>query len=101
MPVPGFAYAEPEGNNDLSIPVGRHGKPTPSVRSAAGRRHWIGMSGLGYRRWLGLGAVIAGGPLLIGIFMAVFSARPRSLTQSDQKAIDRATHDNWGEEQVH
>jgi hypothetical protein len=48
-----------------------------------------------------LGAVIAGGPLLIGIFMAVFSARPRRLTQSDQKAIDRATHENRGEEQVH
>ena len=57
--------------------------------------------GLGYRRWLGLGAVIAGGPLLIGIFMAVFSARPRRLTQSEQKAIDRATHENRGEEQVH
>ena len=56
---------------------------------------------MGYRRWLGLGAVIAGGPLLIGIFMAVFSSRPRRLTQSEQKAIDRATHENWGEEQVH
>ena len=96
MPVPGFAYAEPEGNNDFPF--------RSAVTDSRGRRCGPPQGediGLGYRRWLGLGAVIAGGPFLIGIFMAVFSARPRRLTQSDQKAIDRATHENRGEEQVH
>jgi hypothetical protein len=45
--------------------------------------------------------VIIGGPLLIGIFMAVFGARRRRLTQNEQKAVDRATHENWGKERVH
>jgi len=45
--------------------------------------------------------VIIGGPLLIGIFMAVFGARRRRLTRSEQKAVDQATHENWGKERVH
>ncbi|MBL0403006.1 hypothetical protein JKG68_03400 [Microvirga aerilata] len=45
------------------------------------------------------GLVIIGGPLLIGIFMAVFSRR-RRLTQTEKKAADQAAHENWGKERI-
>lgn len=44
--------------------------------------------------------VIVGGPLLIGIFMAVFSSRRRRLSRTEQKAADQAAHENWGKERV-
>ncbi len=43
--------------------------------------------------------VIVGGPLLIGIFMAVFSRR-RRLTRNEQKVSDEVAHKNWGKEQI-
>ena len=43
--------------------------------------------------------VIVGGPLLIGIFMAVFSRR-RKLSQAERKASDQAAHENWGKERI-
>jgi len=43
--------------------------------------------------------VIIGGPLLIGIFMAVFSRR-RRLTQNERKVADQVAHENWGKERV-
>jgi hypothetical protein len=46
------------------------------------------------------GLVIIGGPLLLGIFMAVFNRR-RKLTRSEQKAVDQATRENWGKERIH
>jgi hypothetical protein len=45
--------------------------------------------------------VVVGGPLLIGIFMAVFSSRRRRLTRTEQKVADRAAHENWGKERIH
>jgi hypothetical protein len=45
--------------------------------------------------------VIIGGPVLIGIFMAVFSSRRRRLTQAQKKAADQAAHENWGKERIH
>jgi hypothetical protein len=47
------------------------------------------------------GLVIIGGPVLIGIFMAVFSSRRRRLTQAQKKAADQAAHENWGKERIH
>jgi hypothetical protein len=44
--------------------------------------------------------VIVGGPLLIGIFMAVFSSRRRRLSRTEQKIADQAAHENWGKERV-
>ncbi|HEV2563788.1 MAG TPA: hypothetical protein VGU19_01755 [Microvirga sp.] len=44
--------------------------------------------------------VIVGGPLLIGIFMAVFSSRRRRLSRTEQKISDQAAHENWGKERV-
>jgi len=43
--------------------------------------------------------VIIGGPLLIGIFMAVYSRR-RRLTRTEQKVSDEVAHKNWGKEQI-
>ncbi len=43
--------------------------------------------------------VIVGGPLLIGIFMAVFSRR-RRLTRNEKKLSDEVAHKNWGKEQI-
>jgi hypothetical protein len=45
--------------------------------------------------------VVVGGPLLIGIFMAVFSSRRRRLTRTEQKVADQAAHENWGKERIH
>ena len=47
------------------------------------------------------GLVIVGGPLLIGIFMAVASSRRRRLSRTEQKASDKVAHDNWGKERIH
>ncbi len=47
------------------------------------------------------GLVIIGGPLLIGIFMAVFSSRRRRLTRTEQKLSDQTAHENWGKERIH
>jgi hypothetical protein len=44
--------------------------------------------------------VIIGGPLLIGIFMAVASSRRRRLTRTEQKVSDDVAHKNWGKEQI-
>jgi hypothetical protein len=44
--------------------------------------------------------VIVGGPLLIGIFMAVFGSRRRRLSRTEQKISDQAAHENWGKERV-
>ena len=44
--------------------------------------------------------VIIGGPLLIGIFMAVASSRRRRLTRTEQKISDEVAHKNWGKEQI-
>lgn len=43
--------------------------------------------------------VIIGGPLLIGIFMAVFSRR-RKLNRTEQKLSDQVAHENWGKEEI-
>ena len=45
--------------------------------------------------------VIVGGPLLLGIFMWVFSSRRRRLTQNEQQISDEAAHENWGKERIH
>lgn len=47
------------------------------------------------------GLVIIGGPLLIGIFLLLFSGRRRRLNRTEQKAIDEATRENWGKERMH
>ncbi|WP_162820521.1 hypothetical protein [Microvirga calopogonii] len=44
--------------------------------------------------------VIIGGPLLIGIFMAVYSSRRRRLSRVEQEVSDRVAHENWGKEQI-
>jgi hypothetical protein len=44
--------------------------------------------------------VIVGGPLLIGIFMAVAGSRRRRLTRTEQKVSDEVAHKNWGKEQI-
>jgi cyanate permease len=44
--------------------------------------------------------VIVGGPLLLGIFMWVFSSRRRRLTQNEQQISDEAAHENWGKERI-
>jgi hypothetical protein len=44
--------------------------------------------------------VIIGGPLLIGIFMAVYSSRRRRLTRTEQKVSDQAANENWGKERI-
>ncbi|MBA1156549.1 hypothetical protein [Microvirga mediterraneensis] len=46
------------------------------------------------------GLVIIGGPLLIGIFMAVFGSRRRRLNRVEQEVSDRAAHENWGKERI-
>jgi hypothetical protein len=43
--------------------------------------------------------VIIGGPLLIGIFMAVYSRRRRP-TRTEQQVSDEVAHKNWGKEQI-
>ena len=44
--------------------------------------------------------VIVGGPLLLGIFMWVFSSRRRRLIQNEQQISDEAAHENWGKERI-
>jgi hypothetical protein len=44
--------------------------------------------------------VIIGGPLLIGIFMAVYSSRRRRLSRVEQEVSDQVAHENWGKEQI-
>jgi hypothetical protein len=44
--------------------------------------------------------VIIGGPVLIGLFMYMFSGRRNRLTQTEQKISDQGAHENWGKERV-
>ena len=44
--------------------------------------------------------VIVGGPLLMGIFMWVYSSRRRRLTPNEQRISDEAAHENWGKERI-
>ena len=45
--------------------------------------------------------VIIGGPLLLGIFMYMYSGRRNQLTPPEKKASDQAAHKNWGKEEIH
>lgn len=44
--------------------------------------------------------VIMGGPLLIGIFMFVFSGRRNRLNRVERDIADEAAHKNWGKERI-
>jgi len=43
--------------------------------------------------------IVIGGPLLIGIFMALFSRR-RRLTRAERQVSDQVAHENWGKERI-
>lgn len=45
--------------------------------------------------------VIIGGPLLMGIFMYIYSGRRNRLTRAEKKMSDQAAHENWGKERIH
>ena len=84
-----------ERNNELSFRLAPQGSLGRILRSSAGRRNmWDIADG-----WV-WALVIVGGPLLIGIFMAVFSSRRRRLSQTEQKISDQAAHENWGKERI-
>jgi len=95
MPEPGFAYVAVERNNEFAFRLALQGQPgrlwRPSARS---RMMWDIADG-----WV-WALVIIGGPLLIGIFMAVASSRRRRLTRTEQKISDEVAHKNWGKEQI-
>jgi hypothetical protein len=46
------------------------------------------------------GLVIIGGPLLLGIFMYIYSGRRKRLTPTEKKMSDQATRENWGKEEI-
>jgi hypothetical protein len=95
MPDCSFAYAAVARNNDLSFRLALKESLGRIRRSSAGRKFmWDIADG-----WV-WALVVIGGPLLIGIFMAVFSSRRRRLSQTEQKISDQAAHENWGKERV-
>ncbi|SCZ11024.1 hypothetical protein [Microvirga guangxiensis] len=47
------------------------------------------------------GLVIIGGPLLIGIFMAVFANRRNKLNRVEREISEQGAHKNWGKEEIH
>jgi hypothetical protein len=47
------------------------------------------------------GLVIIGGPLLMGIFLYIFSGRRNRLTPTEKKMSDQAARENWGKERIH
>jgi len=46
------------------------------------------------------GLVIVGGPILLGLFMYVFSARRNRLNRVEREISDQAAHENWGKERI-
>jgi hypothetical protein len=96
MPDRGFAYAGLRAEQRLAIPVSPSRKAWAAIRrSFAGSRNMFDIAD----GWV-WALVIVGGPLLIGIFMAVFSIRRRRLSQTERKISDQAAHENWGKERV-
>ncbi len=85
-----------ERNNDLPFLLALKESLGRIRRSFAGSRNMFDIAD----GWV-WGLVIIGGPLLIGIFMAVASSRRRRLSRTEQKVSDKVAHDNWGKERIH
>lgn len=47
------------------------------------------------------GLVIIGGPLLLGIFLYVFTSRRNRLNRVEREISEQGAHDNWGKERIH
>lgn len=44
--------------------------------------------------------MIIGGPLLLGLFMYVFSGRRNRLNRVEREVSEQGAHENWGKERI-
>ncbi|MGO4389210.1 hypothetical protein AB4Y85_16900 [Microvirga sp. 2YAF29] len=44
--------------------------------------------------------VIIGGPLLMGIFLYMYTGRRNQLTPTEKRMSDQAARENWGKEEI-